>query len=104
MLLSDLIERCSNPAFAGEAFAAVDDLVLTARIAEAADAERISSGEYIQRAVDRYVAGSREDEWLTLIALMSRSKDPGEIFLRRAMAAALDGSTGACCADAKIER
>jgi hypothetical protein len=33
----------------------------------------------------RFVSGASDEEWLALIGQMSRAKNPGQVFLRRAL-------------------
>jgi len=95
MLLGDVIADFQDPAFAGEAMLALDDLALTARIAAAATEENISPGEFAIQAVGQFVNNASDEEWLTLIGLMSKSDNPGQVFLRRILANGLAVVTAA---------
>jgi hypothetical protein len=86
MLLGDMIARFDDPAYAGEALMALDDLVLVADIIAAAEAEGLAPGELAKQAVDRFVAAATDEDWVTLIGAMERAEDPGRVFLRRALA------------------
>jgi hypothetical protein len=77
MLLGDVIANFQDPAFAGEAMLALDDLALTARIAAAAVEENVSPGEFAMQAVGQFVNNASDEEWVTLIGLMSKSVNPG---------------------------
>jgi hypothetical protein len=85
MLLGEVIERFEDPAFAAEALLALDDLALAARVNVAAADEALPPGEYVIRSVGRFLQSASDEEWLTLIGLMSRADDPGNVFLRRVL-------------------
>lgn len=85
MLLGDVIASFTDPTRAGEALLALDDLALTAAIAAAADAEDMTAGEFAMQAVGAFVDGASDERWLTLIGLMSRADNPGQVFLRRVL-------------------
>ncbi len=89
MLLGDVIASFEDPAFAGEALLALDDLALTAAIAAAADEEDMTAGEFAMQSVGAFVDGASDERWLTLIGLMSRADNPGQVFLRRILSDAL---------------
>jgi hypothetical protein len=89
MLLGDVIAGFQDPVLAGEALLALDDLVLTARIAAAAAEEDITPGEFAMQAVGHFVNRADDEEWLTLVGLMSRADNPGQVFLRRILASGL---------------
>jgi hypothetical protein len=93
MMLGDVIARLEDDAFADETLVALGDLALVNRVAAAAAAEGAGRGEYVAAAVGRYAAGCADEEWLTVLGQMGRSDDPGEVLLRRALAAALQGDT-----------
>ena len=61
------------------------DLTLTARLVALAAERNVSTGELAVEAVGRFVNGASDEEWLTLIGQMSRSENPGGIFLRRVL-------------------
>jgi hypothetical protein len=90
MLLGDLIERLSDPVIAAEMLLSLEPLALAARVEEQARRENMAAGEYLARAVDRFVAVADDEEWLTLIGHMSRSHRPGSILLQRVVSAALE--------------
>lgn len=89
MLLGDVIAGFQDPVFAGEALLALDDLVLTARIAAAAAEEDITPGEFAMQSVGNFVNRANDEEWLTLVGQMSRADNPGQVFLRRILASGL---------------
>jgi hypothetical protein len=85
MLLGDVIARFEDDGFAAETLVSLDDLALTARLASLADRKRMSVGELAQQAVNDFVRDAGDEEWLTLIGLMSRADKPGQVFLRRVL-------------------
>jgi hypothetical protein len=95
MLLGELIAEFDDPAFAGEAMLALDDLVLTARITAAATEDNISPGEFAMRAIGRFVNTASDEEWLTLIGLISKAGNPGQAFLQCILANSLAASSTA---------
>ena len=97
MQLGDVIARFEDEAFVGETLLALDDLALTARIAASAAENSVSAGEFAARAVGQFVIGASDEEWLTLIGLMSRADNPGQVFLRRVLSNALPQSQGCGC-------
>jgi hypothetical protein len=89
MLLGNVIASFEDPVWAAEALLALDDLALTAAIAIAADEEEMTAGEFAMQAVGAFVDGASDERWLTLIGLMSRSDNPGQVFLHRILSDAL---------------
>ena len=85
MLLSDILKTFSDDAAAGEYLLSLGDIALVARLRELADAEGESLGEYASTAVQRYTSQASDEEWLTLLGLISRTDDPANVCLRRAL-------------------
>jgi hypothetical protein len=94
MLLGNVMASFEDPACAAEALLALDDLVLTAAITAAAAEEKMTAGEFAMQSVGAFVDGAGDEEWLTLIGLMSRSDNPGQVFLRRILSEALAARAG----------
>lgn len=90
MLLGDVIARFEDDDFAAETLVALDDLALMARVVSLADEKCIAMGEVAQQAVNAFVQKAGDGEWLTLIGLMSRADNPGQVFLRRVLWSALE--------------
>ncbi len=86
MLLGDVIANFQEPVLAAEALLALDDLALMARISEAATEQHMTPGEFALQCVGYFVSRANDEEWLTLIGLMSKSDNPGQVFLRRVLA------------------
>ncbi len=89
MQLGDVLAKFEDATFATEALFTIDDIVLTTRIGEAAAAENLTPGEFAMQLIRRVVNGASDEEWLTLIGLMSGAENPGRVFLRRVLANAL---------------
>jgi hypothetical protein len=85
MLLGDVIARLDDEAFINETLLVLDDLALTARIAASAAENSVSMGDFAAQAVGQFVNGASDEEWLTLIGMMSRADNPGRAFLRRVL-------------------
>lgn len=95
MLIGDIIARFKDEAFASEALFALDDLVLTARVGVAAAEEELTPGEFAARSVDAFVNCASDEEWLTLVGMISRAENPGQVFLRRILSTAVAHCEGA---------
>lgn len=89
MLLGDVIARFEDEAFVNETLLTLDDLALTARVFTVAAENNVSAGEFAAQSVGQFVNGASDEEWLTLIGLMSRAENPGQVFLRRVLSNAL---------------
>jgi hypothetical protein len=89
MLLGDMIARFQDEAFVGETLFSLDDLALTARVVALAAESNVSAGEFAVQSVGRFVNGASDEEWLTLVGQMSRSDNPGEVFLLRVLSHAV---------------
>jgi hypothetical protein len=84
-----MIARFEDDAFVSEALFALDDLALAARIAASADQNSMSAGEFVTQAIGQFINCAGDEEWLTLIGLMSRTDNPGQVLLRRALSNSL---------------
>lgn len=89
MQLGNVIARFDDEAFASETLFALDDLALTTRVVALAAENSLSVGEFATGLVGQFVNGASDEEWLTLIGLMSRVENPGQVFLRRVLSGAL---------------
>jgi len=92
MLLGDIIASFEDEAVINETLFSLGDLALTARLVALAAESNVSTGELAMESVGRFVNGASDEEWLTLIGQMSRSDNPGQVFLRRALANAASDS------------
>jgi len=92
MLLGDIIASFQDEAVINETLFSLGDLALTARLVALAAESNLSTGELAVQSVGRFVNGASDDEWLALFGQMSRSDNPGRVFLRRALANAASDS------------
>ena len=89
MQLGDVIAKFEDEAFVNETLVALDDLALTARVFTLAAENNVSAGEFAAQSVGQFDNSATDEEWLTLIGLMSRADNPGQVFLRRVLSNAL---------------
>lgn len=89
MLLGDVIAKLEDPALASKTLVALGDLALTAQVFAAASESNLSPGDFAAQSVGRFVDGASDEEWLTLIGLMSKADNPGQVFLNRVLANAI---------------
>lgn len=89
MQLGTLIRQLENERDAGEALAAIGDLVLYAEVSAMGQQFDESPPTYAAGAVARYAAGASDEEWVTLLGALERADDPGHAFLTRALRWAL---------------
>ena len=89
MQLGTLIRRLESEADAGEALAAIGDLVLYAEVSAMGTRFEETPPAYAAGAVVRYAAGAGDEEWVTLLGALERDGDPGRVFLTRALRWAL---------------
>lgn len=85
MLLGDILKTFSDESVATEYILSLGNMPLVLRLRELASAEGESLGEFASAAVQRYASEASEEEWLTLLGLLSRAADPAEVCLRRAL-------------------
>jgi hypothetical protein len=97
MLLGDVIAKFEDEAFVNETLLALDDLALTTEVVTAAARNDLSAGEFAAHSVGQFVNGASDEEWLTLIGLMSRVDNPGQVFLRRVLSNAIRHASGRSC-------
>lgn len=98
MLLGDVIARLDDEAAAMEALVGLGDLALLARVEAAAAAEDLTLGEFAAQAVQVFSAQAADDDWVSLIGVMGRTQDPGQVCLRKMVEFALrpTGASHAC--------
>jgi hypothetical protein len=86
MLLGDLLSRFADEAIAAETILRVGDLATIAAMQKTADELGLTLGAYASQAVRFYTDSASDEEWTTLIGLMTRAEDPGAVCLKRAFA------------------
>jgi hypothetical protein len=85
MLLSDILAKFFDEAGVTEFLLRHGDLPLLARLRDLAEAERETLGEFASGAVRRYASEASDEEWVTLLGLISRTDDPAVVCLQRAL-------------------
>lgn len=83
MQLGVLLNHLENEANAGVALQALGDLVLFARV-EAMGAEHDEEpGVYVANGARRFAARASDEDWLGLMNVIERARDPGRAVLER---------------------
>jgi hypothetical protein len=77
MQLGDIIRSFSEDAAASEALLACNDIVLFARVGDAATRYEETVGEYASGAVRRFANLAGSEDWLGLMNVVERTDDPG---------------------------
>lgn len=81
MQLGEIIRSFSEDAPASEALLACNDIVLVARVGEAAGRHDETVGEYASGAVRRFANRAVSEDWLGLMNVIERADDPGIVCL-----------------------
>jgi hypothetical protein len=89
MLLGDVIAKFEDEAFVNETLLSLNNLALAAQVVAAAANNNISPGEFAMQSIGQFVNAASDEEWLTLTGLMSRTGNPGQVFLQRVLSNAL---------------
>src|SRR6266702_4640761 len=77
MQLGEIIRSLSEETPADEALLACNDIVLFARVGEAAARYEETVGEYAAGAVRRFANLAVSEDWLGLMNVVERTDDPG---------------------------
>jgi hypothetical protein len=77
MQLGDIIRSFSEDTAANEALLGCNDIVLFARVGEAANRYEETVGEYASGAVRRFANLAGSEDWLGLMNIVERTDDPG---------------------------
>src|SRR6266581_8868345 len=77
MQLGEIIRSLSEETPADEALLACNDIVLFARVGEAAARYEETVGEYAAGAVRRFANLAVSEDWLGLMNVVERADDPG---------------------------
>ncbi len=91
MNLGELIQRFEDEDVAASVLEQMDDVALVARVKDVAVQHGVQPGEFVARAVTHFASHAGDEEWLTLLGIMSRVPDPGSEFLKRALLHAMPG-------------
>jgi hypothetical protein len=85
MQIGALVERLEQEDDAGEALAALGDIVLFAEVAAMGARFEESPATYTAGAVARFAAGAGDEDWVSLIGAIERAPEPSHAFLVRAL-------------------
>jgi hypothetical protein len=77
MQLGEIIRSFSEEVPANEALLACNDIVLFARVGEAASRYEETVGEYAAGAVRRFANLAVSEDWLGIMNVVERAEDPG---------------------------
>jgi hypothetical protein len=77
MQLGEIIRNFGEEAAATEALLACNDVVLFARVGEAAARYEETVGEYAAGSVRRFANLAVSEDWLALMNVLERTDDPG---------------------------
>lgn len=89
MMLADILRQLTDDAAAAEIILGTGDMPLLAAMRERAEAEGMGLAEFSRAAVRRYSAEASEEEWVTMLGLITRAGDPGSACLKRAFGSAV---------------
>ncbi|SRR5581483_9508964 len=96
MLLGTVIGRLGDETQALEMLASLDDIVLLARMQEAAAAAGEPLGSFATAAVGTFLAHADDAAWLSLVAVASKAEDPGSASLKYILESALQERRPSC--------
>jgi hypothetical protein len=96
MLLGAIIANLSDETSILETLASLDDLVLLARMREAAAEAGEPLGSFASAVVGSFVARADDTAWLSLMAVTSKADDPGKACLRYILGAEIPTATSSC--------
>ncbi len=96
MLLGTVIGRLGDETQALEMLASLDDIVLLARMQEAAAAAGEPLGSFASAAVGAFLAQADDAAWLSLMAVAGKAEDPGSACLKYILTAALQEPRPSC--------
>ena len=96
MLLGSIIANLSDETSILETLASLDDLVLMARLREAAAEAGEPLGCFATAVVGSFVARADDASWQSLMAVMSKADDPGKACLRYILGIEIPASAPSC--------
>jgi hypothetical protein len=88
MTLGTTVAQLSDEAFVEQALAALDDIVLLARLRAGADKAHEPLGAFITALVGHFVLHANDEAWLSLITAANQARDPAAAILHRMLVAA----------------
>jgi hypothetical protein len=89
MMLGDILSRLTDDGQATEIILDAGDLPLLAAMRAHAEAAGLDLATFARSALQRYAAEASDEEWITLMGLIGRTSDPGQVCLKRAFNNAL---------------
>ncbi len=96
MLLGSIIANLSDETSILETLTSLDDLVLMARLREAAAEAGEPLGCFASAVVGSFVARADDAAWLSLMAATSKADDPGKACLRYILGTEIPVPTSSC--------
>ncbi len=96
MLLGSIIADLSDEASVLETLTSLDDLVLMARLRDAAAAAGEPLGCFATAVVGSFVARADDATWLSMMAAANKADDPGKACLRYILGTEILARTPAC--------
>ncbi len=81
MLLGDVLRNLQDETLANETLAAMNDLVLLARVRNAAGLHGETPGEYAANSAPRFANEAGDEDWLALMTAIEASGDPARTCL-----------------------
>jgi hypothetical protein len=91
MLLGDLLSRFDDESVAASTLLRLGDGDLLAAVHAGAEADGLTPGLFIARAVQRYAHEASDEEWTALIGELGRAEDPGLACVKRALIYTING-------------
>lgn len=88
-MLGRLLDSLDDPKVALALVAALDDPLLSKRLATAADATGRSPADVLASTVRGFLDTASDDHWLQLVGIMNRAPDPGFAAMRAILEKAL---------------
>lgn len=89
MHLGTLMTRLEREEDAGEALAALGDIVLYAEVLAASERHGESPAAYTAGAVVRFAGAAGDEDWVGLVGALERARNPAREMLSRALRWAL---------------
>ena len=77
MQLGEIIRTLSEDVAANEALLALNDIALFAQVRHAAEHFDETTGEYASGSVRRFANLASSEDWLALMNIIERARDPG---------------------------
>jgi hypothetical protein len=78
-MLGDILARLTDETTAVETILAASDLTLLAAVKEQAATDGLDLGACVTQTVQRYAYEASDEEWVTLIGLMNRTRSGGDL-------------------------